>query len=111
MAVKIMIKRRVAMDKEADLVPLIKQLRTLATAQPGYISGETLRNMNSPEEYLVIGTWQSVDEWKAWESSAQRSEIQDKINSLLEEKTECEIYHYSEKSSISLREYRQWEGG
>ena len=111
MAAKIMIKRKVARDKEEALLPLIMQLRTLATAQPGYISGETLRNVNNSEEYLVISTWQSIDDWKAWESGKERSEIQSKIDSLLEEKTEYEIYHYPERSSVSLRGYRQWEGG
>ncbi|MBE9547323.1 MAG: antibiotic biosynthesis monooxygenase [Proteobacteria bacterium] len=111
MAVKIMIKRKVASDKEADLLPLIIQLRTLATIQPGYISGETLRNVNNPEDYLVISTWQSVDDWENWKSGKERSEIQSKIDSLLGEKTEYEIYHYPEKSSVSLRGYRQWEGG
>ncbi|MBW2168941.1 MAG: antibiotic biosynthesis monooxygenase, partial [Deltaproteobacteria bacterium] len=60
----------------------------------GYISGETLRSIDNPEEYLVIGTWQSVDVWKAWQSSEERAEIQDKIDSLLGTKTEYGIYFY-----------------
>jgi len=94
MAVKIIIKRKVAKDKEAQLLPLLIQLRALATGQPGYISGETLRNIDNPEEYLVISTWQSLDDWKRWAESKQRAEIQDKIDDLLGQKTEYSSYLY-----------------
>jgi heme-degrading monooxygenase HmoA len=94
MAVKIIIKRRVSKDKEANLLPLLVQLRALATAQPGYISGETLRSMQHPEEYLVISTWQSTEDWDKWLSSAQRAEIQDKVDSLLGQETIYDIYLY-----------------
>ena len=94
MAVKIIINRRVAKDKEAELLPLVIQLRALATAQPGYISGETLRNMDDPEESLVISTWSSVENWKAWLSSRQRAEVQEKIDSLLDVVTEYRAYLY-----------------
>ena len=94
MAVKIIIRRKVHKEKEAELVPLLIQLRALATAQPGYVSGETLRNVDHPEEYLVISTWQSVDNWKAWLSSKQRAEIQQKIDTLLGEKSEYNVYLY-----------------
>lgn len=94
MAVKIIINRKVAKDKEAELLPLLIQLRALATAQPGYISGETLRNMDDPEESLVISTWNSVENWKDWLSSRQRSEVQEKIDNLLGVETEYKAYLY-----------------
>lgn len=94
MAVKIILRRKVTKDKEASLLPLLIQMRALATSQPGYISGETLRNMEDPEEVLVISTWQSAETWKTWLSSAQRTGIQEKIDALLEAKTETHIYYY-----------------
>ncbi len=94
MAVRIIISRRVPKGKESELLPFLIQLRALATAQPGYISGETLRNLDNPEDYLVISTWKSVNDWKSWVSSKQRAEIQDKIDALLEEKTEYSVYAY-----------------
>jgi antibiotic biosynthesis monooxygenase (ABM) superfamily enzyme len=94
MAVKIIIRRKVAKDKEGDLMPLLIQLRALATAQPGYVSGETLRNVSNPEDFLVISTWQSVDNWNVWMSSKQRAEIQQKIDAMLGEKTEYDVYFY-----------------
>jgi heme-degrading monooxygenase HmoA len=94
MAVKILIKRRVPKAKEAKLLPLLLDLRSIAITQPGYISGETLRNVNDPEDYVVISTWQSVEAWKAWETYKGRTEIQGKIDTLLGEKTSYGIYFY-----------------
>jgi heme-degrading monooxygenase HmoA len=94
MAIKIIIGRKVPKDKEAELLPLLIQMRALATAQPGYISGETLRNVENAEDTLVISTWQSVDNWNAWRASKQRAEIQEKIDTLLGQKTEYSIYLY-----------------
>jgi heme-degrading monooxygenase HmoA len=94
MAVKIIIRRKVSKGKEAQLLPLLFQLRAKAVNQPGYVSGETLRNTNDPEEYLVISTWKSVEDWKAWEANPVRAETQKKIDSLLGEKTSFGIYYY-----------------
>ena len=96
MTAKVLIKRRVSKEKEGELLPLILELRTLATLQAGYMSGETLRNAKNSEEYLVISTWRTVDAWKAWEASIERTQVQEKIDSLLGEKTEFEIFYYPE---------------
>jgi heme-degrading monooxygenase HmoA len=94
MAVKIIISRKVPKEKEADLLPLLIELRGLATTQPGYISGETLRNMGDHEDCLVISTWQSMDHWNDWLASAKRKEIQNKIDDLLGQKTDYSAYFY-----------------
>jgi len=92
MAVKIIIKRKVPKGKENDLLPLLLKLRALATAEPGYISGETLRNLESPEEFLVISTWQSADHWNQWVQNPKRQEIQKQIDGILGSHTEYGIY-------------------
>ena len=94
MAVKIIIRRKVPKGKEGQLLPLLLELRSRATTQQGYISGETLRNVNDSQDYVVISTWQSVETWKAWEASKGRAEIQSKIDSLLGEKTSYGVYYY-----------------
>ena len=94
MAVKIIIRRRIPKGKEAQLLPLLLGLRSKAMSQPGYISGETLRNVNDPEEYVFISTWKSVDDWKAWEKSKERDKIQSEIETMLVEKSTHAIYFY-----------------
>jgi heme-degrading monooxygenase HmoA len=94
MAVKILIKRRVPETKEKELNLLLNQLRALTMNQSGYISGETLKRVDYPGEYLVISTWRSTEEWRKWVLSEERTEIQDKIDKLLGMETEYEIYAY-----------------
>jgi heme oxygenase (mycobilin-producing) len=94
MAIKIIIKRIVSEDKVKYLTPLLKQLRALANNQPGYISGETLKRLDNPSEYLVISTWQSVEDWNRWFSSGERIAVQNKIDIILGKTTEYEIYVY-----------------
>ncbi len=94
MSVKIAIRRTVPMDKEGELLPLLVKMRTLAVGQPGYISGESYRNYEQPEDYVVISTWQSVDDWKKWLASTERNDVQGKIDGLLGQTTEYTIYTY-----------------
>jgi len=94
MAVKIFIKRKVAADKAVQLKELVMQLRSFSMKQPGYVSGESLKNVDRQNEYLVISTWDSLSAWKDWESSKERAKIQDQIDALLGQKTEYETYEY-----------------
>ena len=94
MAVKALIKRVVPESKAREMIPLFRQMRSLAMNQDGYISGETLRNLNNSEEFLVISSWQSSQDWVKWLESAERQQIQQKIDALLGGQTKYEIYHY-----------------
>ncbi|MBW2469626.1 MAG: antibiotic biosynthesis monooxygenase [Deltaproteobacteria bacterium] len=94
MAVKIFIRRRIPEDRTTDLLPLFRRLRNLATNQSGYISGETLRNLDDTSDYLVISTWQSIDNWREWVVSRDRMEIQNEIDARLTEASVYEIYQY-----------------
>ena len=94
MAVKVLIKRTVPEDKAREMIPLFRQMRSLAITQDGYISGETLRNVNDPEEFVVISSWQTSEDWERWLNSTNRQEIQEKIDDLLGGHTHYTIYHY-----------------
>ena len=93
MSIEVIIKRKVKAGHQAkQLVPLILKLRAMALNQPGYISGQTLSNMENPEECIVISRWESIDEWNRWLNSDERSEIDNRIESLTGEPTEYRIY-------------------
>ena len=94
MAVKIIIKRIVPQNKAEALKPLLQKLRNLAIQQPGYISGETFKRIDRPGESLVVSSWQTMDDWRAWVLRNERIGAQEKIDHLLGEKTEYEIYTY-----------------
>jgi heme-degrading monooxygenase HmoA len=93
MSIEVMIKRKIKQGPQAGkLVPLILQLRVLATYQPGYIAGRTLYNLENPEDCLVVSEWQSLEDWYNWMKSPQRKAIQDKIDVLSGEQTGYSIY-------------------
>jgi len=93
MAISIMIQRTFSdKEKAAKLVPLIVKLRSLATIQSGYITGKTFRCLDCPGEYLVVSTWNSLDDWNRWLQSEQRMALQKQIDDLLGEITQYRIY-------------------
>ncbi len=94
MAIKVIITRRVEAGKKRDLIPLLMQLRTKAMNQKGYISGETLRGISDPDEFLVISTWSSIEDWEDWENNPERVKIQAAIDALLKERTIARAYLY-----------------
>ena len=95
MTAKIIIRRNVPEHKVKELIPLLKQMRNFCMNQPGYISGETLKNYEDATKFVVISTWDSVEDWQRWASSGQRMQIQGQIDFLLEEPTEYGIYVYA----------------
>ncbi len=94
MAVQVLIKRKFPKEKAELIAPLMVKLRSLARAQPGYISSESLQCIDPPcdDEYLVRSTWQSDDDWKKWLNSDERVAIQKQINTISGEKTEYRVY-------------------
>jgi heme-degrading monooxygenase HmoA len=95
MAVRIIIDRKVKKGKESDFSKLLRELRSKAIPSKGYISGETLRSLDDPCNYIVITTWQSVDEWKRWEKDPERKKIHAKIEKLMARPTKTKIYAYA----------------
>jgi heme-degrading monooxygenase HmoA len=92
MAVKILIKRSIGQEVVPVIRPLIVELRAHAMRQPGYINGETLKCIDRPGEYLVISTWQSLDDWNKWLNSQERKILEDKIDSITGKATEYTTY-------------------
>ena len=92
MAVKVLIKRKVAAKLAPELEALLRKMRALTLNQKGYISGETFTRVDEPGVSMVISTWQSIDDWRAWTLTKERIELQEKIDKLLGEPTKYEIF-------------------
>lgn len=92
MAVKILIKRKVAKELAPQLDALLRKMRALTLNQKGYISGETFSQIDQPGVSMVISTWQSMDDWRNWTISKERIDLQEQIDKLLGEPTKYEIF-------------------
>ena len=92
--IRVHIKRKIPEDKRGELNDLIKELRGMTMGQPGYITGETLKRVDTAGESLVVSKWQSLEYWKLWFENPERLKIQGKIDQLLGEETRYEIYEF-----------------
>lgn len=92
MAVKVLIKRKVGEKVVPELDTLLKKLRALTLSRKGYISGETFHRVDKEGVNLVISTWQSIDDWREWTLSKERMELQERIDQLLGQPTEYEVF-------------------
>jgi len=94
MTVRVFIKRKVVPGNELALADLLTRLRGLALQAKGYISGETLHALEDVNDFLVISTWESLEDWRAWEVNAARRDLQAKVDRLLVAPSEHRVMLY-----------------
>jgi len=92
MSVHVMSVRKFQIDESEKLNSLLRELSSHSKEQPGYISRETLRSLENPEDYLVRCQWETVEDWDKWLHSKERRDIQGKIDSIIGEKTFYEVF-------------------
>ena len=93
MAIGVLIKRAISHGEDAKvLLPHIIELRALAVRQPGYISGETLFNLDRKDECLVISRWTSLEYWQQWMRDPRRIESDGNMENHLVAKTDYSFY-------------------
>ena len=93
MAIGVLI-RRITKDgiNAKVLHPDLVEIRSLSVRQPGYISGETIYNLDRPEECIVISKWTSKEHWQSWKKNPKRLEIIKKMEKHLSAKAQYNIY-------------------
>ena len=97
MAVKVLIKRRFKKNKIKEAYKLLMELRSLATLQNGYVSGETLISADDPNKLVVISTWISANRWQEWLANPNRTDASQKMEILLESPEEAEVFLAGER--------------
>ena len=90
--IKVLLERSVKREKYRELLNLIKELRSAALHQPGYMTGETLVSEDDIVKVLVISSWVSEDHWKAWLTSEQRIQLETIADALLEDEVKVGVY-------------------
>ncbi len=92
MITKIIIKRNVIKGSEKDFFVQLKNLRSNAMHQNGYISGETLLSAEDTSKVMVISKWETLEDWKHWMQSDTRKELDTQLSQLQENPTAYEHY-------------------
>ena len=83
MQVKIVIERQAAPHQEHHALAIATELRAAAIWQPGYISGESLIDVNDHTGLVVISTWRDIEDWKRCEFSEERINLEKNMVPLL----------------------------
>jgi heme-degrading monooxygenase HmoA len=93
MAIKVLIKRKIAEGKLNEASQLLINARSMAMVQPGYISSETLSGIDNPNNIVVVSMWQKIENWDQWKNSEERAENEAKFEALIDGRTEYETYN------------------
>ena len=92
MNAKILIKRKFKKGKQKEVLALLRELRSGALNQPGYISGETLTSTENPRTMMVIGTWQNMESWYNWKRNSTRQTLEQMLETYQVESTEYQEF-------------------
>ena len=90
--IRVMIERHCQPGKEKQLRHLLLELRSAGMRQPGYITGETLREADNPSVFMVISTWITHEAWKVWQSSRQRLQVEEMMEPLIKESRKVRVF-------------------
>ncbi len=80
--IRVMIEQYCQPGNEDPFRDLLIELRSMAMRQPGYISGETLRELVNPSLFKITSTWTTLEAWQSWYEYPPRLLIEEKINSI-----------------------------
>ncbi|MCP4745180.1 MAG: sugar biosynthesis protein [Desulfobacteraceae bacterium] len=83
MTVKILLERKFKEEPSLEEIKIINELRMGAMLRKGYVSGETLVDLNDHRRIVVISVWANKEDWKEWESSDHRRKLEANLNETL----------------------------
>ena len=85
MTVKILIERKFKEDPSVEEIKTINELRIGAMQRKGYISGETIVDINDQQRIVVISVWTNIADWEAWKNSDERQKLEADLNKNLKQ--------------------------
>jgi len=81
--IRVIIERQIAEGLERFYESEIARLLEVVRDAPGYLSGESLVDIQHPNHYVVLTRWTSEDTWNRWFHSAERQELLNAIRPFL----------------------------
>jgi heme oxygenase (mycobilin-producing) len=97
--IKVVIERQLKNGK--DIGRLLLELQMIAVQQKGHVCNEVWADIGNDRHITVLSTWQSLEDWKTWESSKDRAKILSRIEPLLDQKTKIDIYDIMSPSDFT----------
>lgn len=85
MTIKILIERKFKDEPSLEEIKAINEIRMGAMQRRGYVSGETIIDMNDYRRIIVISVWSDKQAWEAWANSEERKSIEAKLTNNLKQ--------------------------
>ena len=82
--IKVIIERTIADGLELNYQAAIKTTLKAVLEAPGYISSESLTDIERSHHKLIVTNWTSVQAWDHWHSSTARKEATREISAMLD---------------------------
>lgn len=91
--IKVIIERIVAEGLEVPYEKAVSELLNVMTRADGYISGESLVDVDHPNHYVVIARWSDRSAWDTWYSSQDRKDVVAAIAPFLQTDEKFTVLH------------------
>ncbi len=79
-----LIERRIREGKGPEYERVQRELRFGALREHGYFAGETLRDLDDQNHYVVVSTWRSRRDWDEWAACDARRAVLARLAPLIE---------------------------
>lgn len=93
--IRVLIERHIAETLEPYYEERSRQLLQSAVTAPGFISGETLVDMNDPNHRMTLCNWRSAADWDHWYHSEERQRMLDELVALMDQGEKVTILEQS----------------
>lgn len=91
--IKVIIERVVAEGLEVPYEKVVSELLNVMTRARGYISGESLVDVDQPNHYVVVARWSDRAAWDEWYFSQERKDVIATIAPFLQSNEKCTVLH------------------
>jgi len=75
-----------------DIQPTLLKLRSYAMTFPGFVSAESLINVQDNTNIVTVSTWENVENWKMWENTKIRKQVLKEAENLLRDQPRITMY-------------------
>ena len=82
--IRVLIERYVDNSLEQHYEIAARKVLQGAVQAPGFISGESLRDMQDPTHRLILCTWTTVQQWQQWYASQTRHSLMAELSPMLD---------------------------
>lgn len=89
--IRVIIERFISETLESHYEDTAKQTLQSAIRAPGFISGESLRDVQNPRHHILLCKWRKVEDWQNWQESPERKAMMAKLNLMFDREEKITI--------------------